>query len=88
SLYANKIHSVIPSNDDGSSWGPEGDIEPPPGDVLPDDDAPTTRRSLQEAANSLFNLLTHSPNNPYCDSCRRAKMKESQYGLFGLCVSK
>ncbi|MFM7978473.1 MAG: hypothetical protein ACKPKO_04080, partial [Candidatus Fonsibacter sp.] len=33
------------------------------------------RRSLQEEANSLFHLPTHKPKNPYCESCRRAKMK-------------
>ena len=34
------------------------------------------RRSLREAANSLYHLLTHKPKNPYCEACRRANMKE------------
>ncbi|MFM7982170.1 MAG: hypothetical protein ACKPKO_22910, partial [Candidatus Fonsibacter sp.] len=38
----------------------EGD-ELPSGDVLSDDDAPTTRRSLREEADSLYHLLTHKP---------------------------
>ncbi|MFM7979837.1 MAG: hypothetical protein ACKPKO_11020, partial [Candidatus Fonsibacter sp.] len=50
----------------------------PPGDVLSDDDTPTTRRSLREEANSVYHLLTHKPKDPYCDSCRRAKMKEQR----------
>ncbi|MFM7988092.1 MAG: hypothetical protein ACKPKO_53140, partial [Candidatus Fonsibacter sp.] len=53
-----------------------GGIELHPGDeMLSDDDSPTTRRSLREEANTLYHLLTHQPKNPYCESCRRAKMK-------------
>ncbi|MFM7989772.1 MAG: hypothetical protein ACKPKO_61710, partial [Candidatus Fonsibacter sp.] len=26
----------------------------------------------------MYHLLTHKPKNPYCDSCRRAKMKEKR----------
>ena len=31
--------------------------------------------SLRAEANSLYHLLTHKPKNPFCESCRRAKMK-------------
>ena len=31
--------------------------------------------SLREESNSLYHLLTHKPNIPFCESCRRAKMK-------------
>ena len=34
--------------------------------------------SLREEANSLYHLLTHKPKNPFCESCRRAKMKEKR----------
>ena len=36
------------------------------------------RRSLREEANSLYHLLTHKPNNPYCEACRRENMKEQR----------
>ena len=32
-------------------------------------------RSLREAAASLFHQLRHKPNNPYCDTCRRARLR-------------
>ena len=35
---------------------------------------PLGRRDLQEEARSLPHLLTHFPKNPWCDSCRRAKL--------------
>ena len=35
---------------------------------------PVARTSLQEEAH----LLTHKPNNSYCESCRRAKMMEKR----------
>ncbi|MFM7985586.1 MAG: hypothetical protein ACKPKO_40370, partial [Candidatus Fonsibacter sp.] len=57
---------------------PAEGMESPTGDVLSDDDSPTTRISLREEANSLYHLLTHKPNNPYCESCRRAIMKETR----------
>ena len=34
--------------------------------------------SLREEANSLYHLLTHKTKNPFCESCRRAKMKEKR----------
>jgi hypothetical protein len=34
--------------------------------------------SLRGEANSLYHLLTHKPKNPFCESCRRAKMKEKR----------
>ena len=37
-----------------------------------------TEISLREEANSLYHLLTHKPKNPFCESCRRAKMKEKR----------
>ena len=46
-------------------------------DVEPMDGMPlATNISLQEEANSLHRLLNHKPNNPYCESRRRAQMKE------------
>jgi hypothetical protein len=38
----------------------------------------TAEISLREEANSLYHLLTHKPKNPFCESCRRAKMKENR----------
>ena len=37
-----------------------------------------TEFSLRGEAHSLYNLLTHKPKNPFCESCRRAKMKEKR----------
>ena len=34
------------------------------------------RRSLVEAANSLFHLQTHKPQNPFCEACNRATFKD------------
>ena len=34
--------------------------------------------SLREEANCLYHLLTHKPNNTFCESCRRAKMTEKK----------
>ena len=32
----------------------------------------------EKKQNCLYHLLTHKPNNPFCESCRRAKMKEKR----------
>ena len=38
-------------------------------------DIPRARRAILKAeANSLKHLLTHKPNNPYCEAYNRAKM--------------
>ena len=52
--------------------------ESPEGDESNSDTNRPARRSLQEEANSLFHLLKHKPNNPCCESCRWAKMKETR----------
>ena len=39
---------------------------------------PVAKKSLQEEANSLYHLVTHTPKNPYCEACRRAQMKEKR----------
>jgi hypothetical protein len=35
--------------------------------------------SLQEQAKSLQHLLTHTPKNPFCEACNRAKMRHSAH---------
>ncbi|MFM7986608.1 MAG: hypothetical protein ACKPKO_45565, partial [Candidatus Fonsibacter sp.] len=54
---------ALPSDEPVPELLGEGD-ELPPGDVLSDDDLPTTRRSLKGEANSLYPLLNHKPKNP------------------------
>ena len=49
-----------------------------PDDDIEDRVVHPTEISLREEANSLYHLLTHKPNNPFCESCRRAKMKEQR----------
>ena len=39
--------------------------------ILPE----ASQRALREEAVSLFHHLRHKPNNPYCDPCRKAKLK-------------
>ncbi|MFM7979396.1 MAG: hypothetical protein ACKPKO_08785, partial [Candidatus Fonsibacter sp.] len=48
------------------------------GDGSASDGHQIARRSLKKEAHSLYHLLTHKPKNPYCESCRRATMKESR----------
>ena len=60
SLHTAGTHHALIGDDPAHEVPREGD-ELPPGDVLSDDDSPTTRRSLREEANSLYHLLTHKP---------------------------
>ena len=48
------------------------------GDEIDDRVVHPTDISLREEANSLYHLLTHKPKNPFCEPCRRAKMKEKR----------
>ena len=48
------------------------------GDESVDRMSRAARRSLQEEANCLYRLIIHKPKNPYCEACRRAKMKEKR----------
>ena len=60
---------------------------PPPSDPLPDPSemetaeetdqklAPGARRDLRAEAHSLHHLLRHKPSNPYCEACRRGRMR-------------
>ena len=32
------------------------------------------QQALKEEARSLSHLMTHTPKNPYCDVCNKAKM--------------
>jgi hypothetical protein len=77
------------SEDDNISRLDDIDVPVPGCDGLgeeqssPDDDTEDrvvypTEISLREEANSLYHLLTHKPKNPFCESCRRAKMKEKR----------
>ena len=61
---------------DGKAYG--SDEESLEGDGSESDRHQMTRRSMREEANSLYRLLAHKPKNPYCESCRRAKVRESR----------
>ena len=49
-----------------------GELEaPPPPNAIDEEGG---RRDLKLLANSVPHLLTHFPKNPWCDSCKRAKL--------------
>jgi len=52
-----------------------GEEQSSSGDEAEDQIIHSTELTLREEAHSLYHLLTHKPNNPFCESCRRAKMK-------------
>ena len=77
-------HCVVPSDSDAETEMHsepelvEEEEQPSSGDESFDRMSRAARESLRDEANSLYHLLTHKPKNPYCEACRRAKMKEKR----------
>ena len=77
-------HCAVPSDTESETEVPtlmeseEESEQSSSGDEAVDRMSRAARRSLREEANSLLHLLTHKPNNPYCDACRTAKRKEKK----------
>ena len=82
--------SVAAPGDAGSSGDapPVPPVPPPPAPFHPDPAEMDTeeeadrllpqrvRRDLRAEAHSLHHLLRHKPSNPYCDACRRGRMRK------------
>ena len=83
----NKHHCseiAVPSDSESADtevvWEEELDEsdQSPSGEESIDDLPPATSKSLQAEAHSLYHMLTHKLKSPFCEACRRAKMKEQR----------
>ena len=84
-LNKNRCDKLAAPSDAESARVKEGNEVPSGGEAqsASDDECvdqlpPATKKSLQEEANRLYHRLTHTPKNPYCEACRRAKVKEKR----------
>ena len=67
---------AMPGEED-EALPPEDDaaVPPIPAPLADDDPAGKTVRALKAEAVSVTHLMTHTPKNPYCAACRRAKVQ-------------
>ena len=83
--------SATPGPEEGDPSGGPEEVPPPPPPPAPEYPDPAeidteeeadrvlpkrVRRDLRAEANSLHHLLRHKPSNPYCDACRRGRMRK------------
>ena len=67
--------------EDEGHGAPEDAAEGDEIDVVEGESRVAKRGTLKREANSLNHKLTHRYKNPYCDSCIRAKIQDSSWGI-------